>query len=84
MRGSLIAPALVHPYNPPVSPQLFLPLWIGLLALGIAMTGWFFVYSVSVAAAHRQLLRELMLAVAASVLLGFGVIFLMLWAGVWV
>lgn len=84
MRGSLLTPVAVHPYLPPVSPHLFLPLWITLLALGIALTGWFFVYMVSVQSSQRSLVKEGAISTAASVILGFGVIFLMLWAGVWV
>ena len=84
MRGSLLAPLSSHPYLPPVPPHLFLGLWIGLLALGIAFTGWFFVYQVSVSGASRSVLKELTLSGLASALVGFGVIFLMLWAGVWV
>ena len=84
MRGSLLIPASTHPYLPPVNPQLFLTLWITLLALGVAFTGWFFVYEVSVNRTSRSIVKELALSVAASVLIGFGVIFLMLWAGVWV
>ena len=84
MRGSLIVPLASHPYLPPVDPQLFLTLWISLLTLGIAFTGWFFVYEVSVSRSARSIVQELALSLIASVLIGFGVIFLMLWAGVWV
>ena len=84
MRGSLLLPLSSHPYLPPVSPSLFLTLWISLLGLGIAFTGWFFVYQVSVTRSGRWIVKELALSTLASVFIGFGVIFLMLWAGVWV
>ena len=84
MRGTLVSPAAVHAYVAPVPSSLFLGLWIALLALGIAATGWFFVYEVSVSSRRRSLLKEAAIAGTASTLIGFGVIFLMLWAGVWV
>ena len=84
MRGTLILPSAVHSYVAPVPSTLFLTLWIGLLAAGIAATGWFFVYEVSVSSRRRSIFKESAIAVSASSLLGFGVIFLMLWAGVWV
>lgn len=46
--------------------------------------GWFFVYETTVTKARRSLFKELFLATVASVLLGFGGLFLLLWAGVWV
>ena len=84
MRGTLIPPAGLHAYVAPVPPTLFLSLWIGLLLLGIAATGWFFVYEVSVSSSKRGVLKETAIATLASCMLGFGLIFLMLWAGVWV
>ena len=84
MRGSLIPPSVLHSYVAPVPPTLFLSLWIALLALGVAATGWFFVYSVSVSSRRRSVVKESAIAAVASTLIGFGVIFLMLWAGVWV
>ena len=84
MRGTLLPPAVLHAYVAPVPPTLFLTLWIALLAAGIAATGWFFVYQVSVASRRRSVVKEAAIAATASTLIGFGVIFLMLWAGVWV
>ena len=84
MRGTLLPPAAVHAYVAPVPSSLFLSLWIGLLVLGIAATGWFFVYEVSVSSRRRSIVKESAIAGTASSLIGFGVIFLMLWAGVWV
>ena len=84
MRGSLVLPAAVHSYSAPVPASLFLTLWIALLALGIAATGWFFVYEVSVSSRRRSIVKETAIAGTASTLIGFGVILLMLWAGVWV
>jgi len=84
MRGTLIPPSLFHPYIPPVNPSWFLTLWITLLVAGIAATGWFFVYSVSVSSRSRSLMKELVISVLASTFIGAGVIALMLWAGVWV
>jgi hypothetical protein len=55
-----------------------------LVGSGVAFMGWFFVYETSVAPEHRVFRKELTLASIAAVLLGFGVVFLTLWAGVWV
>lgn len=41
-------------------------------------------YEVTVAKKNRSLVKEVALAGLASTLLGFGVLFLLLWAGVWV
>jgi hypothetical protein len=41
-------------------------------------------YEVTVPKARRSLVKEVALAGLASILLGFGVLFLLLWAGVWV
>jgi hypothetical protein len=41
-------------------------------------------YEVTVQKSKRSLAWELSLAVLASILLGFGTLFLLLWAGVWV
>lgn len=84
MRGTLLTPAVLHAYTAPVPSSLFLTLWIALLGLGIAATGWFFVYEVSVSSRRRSLVKETAIAALASGLIGFGVIFIMLWAGVWV
>jgi len=84
-------PTSVSPYYAPVNPSYFIPLWVTLIALGIAMMGWFFIYEVGaskpgrlVKVRGRSFLTELTLAGLSSILLGFGVLFLLLWAGVWV
>lgn len=41
-------------------------------------------YEVTVSKSRRSLVKEVALAGLASMLLGFGVLFLLLWAGVWV
>ncbi len=41
-------------------------------------------YEVTVPKAKRSLVKEVALAGLASILLGFGMLFLLLWAGVWV
>jgi len=71
-------------FSPLVAPALFPFLWVVLLAAGIAAMGAFFVYELSVTKAKRDITKELTLAVSSSFLLGFGVLYLMLWAGVWV
>ncbi len=87
VRGSLIVPSDLLPYYPPVRLSQFVYLWISLIFIGILFLGWFFVSELAAQKNRgktRQLIKEITLATVASVSLGFGVLFLMLWSGVWV
>lgn len=71
------------PYEPPVSPESH-----GFLALSLTLAGFFFMalfftYEMR-AGAKRSLASELPLALASSVFLGIGSLFVMLWAGLYV
>lgn len=68
----------------PVSPSLYPLLATILLAVGLASTGGFFLYEVSKTRHGKQLKQELLLASIASVCLGLGTLFLLLWTGVYV
>jgi hypothetical protein len=55
-----------------------------LLAGGLASAAGFFLYEASSTRATRRVTQELALGGAASVLLGLGTLFLLLWTGVYV
>ncbi len=86
VHGSLSVPLDLLPYYPPVKRSNFVYLWISLIFVGILFLGAFFVSELSAQKQrqNRSLIREITLASLASITLGFGVLFLMLWAGVWV
>ena len=53
------------------------------LALGLLLTAALFVYELGVNHSTRSLLKELSLVIPASILLGFGILFLFLWFGIY-
>ncbi len=55
-----------------------------LLTSGVATTGAFFLYEVTKTRHSRSIKQEAFLAAIASVLLGLGCLFLLLWTGVYV
>ncbi|MEW5316315.1 MAG: hypothetical protein WDW38_007694 [Sanguina aurantia] len=55
-----------------------------LLTSGLLTTGGFFLYQVTKTRQNRSLGSEVMLACLASVLLGLGMLFMLLWSGVYV
>ncbi|UYV76567.1 TMEM258 [Cordylochernes scorpioides] len=84
----------VSPVNPAVYPHLSLVL----LAIGIFFMAWFFVYPSHIDACilhntyyevtstkfTRDLFKELLISLVAAFFLGFGVLFLALWVGIYV
>mmetsp|Transcript_8032 Transcript_8032/g.11385 ORF Transcript_8032/g.11385 Transcript_8032/m.11385 type:complete len:88 (-) Transcript_8032:206-469(-) len=72
------------PLQPVVNPALFFLYWSTLVTLGIGAMGYFFIYIVSTPVKSRDLKREMILALLSSICLGYGCLFLLLWAGVWV
>ncbi|CAG4946152.1 transmembrane protein 258 [Colias croceus] len=70
----------VSPINPAVFPHLTLLL----LSIGIFFTAWFFVYEVTSTKNSRDLFKELLLSLVASLFSGFGILFLLLWVGIYV
>jgi hypothetical protein len=71
-------------YVSPVNPLVFPHLTIVLLAIGIFFMAWFFVYEVTSTKFTRDVLKELTVSFVASVFMGFGVLFLLLWVGIYV
>ena len=71
-------------YVSPINPAVFPHLTIVLLGIGIFFKAWFFVYEVTSNKFTRDLSKELLVSLVASVFMGFGVVFLLLWVGIYV
>lgn len=68
----------------PVNPAVFPHLAIVLLGIGIFFTAWFFVYEVTSNKFTRDIFKEILVAIVAALFSGFGVLFLLLWVGIYV
>jgi hypothetical protein len=55
-----------------------------LLGIGLFFTAWFFVYEVTSTKFTRELKKEVMISAVASIFMGFGTLFLLLWVGIFV
>ncbi|KAI6068358.1 putative UPF0197 transmembrane protein C11orf10 like protein [Aix galericulata] len=85
-------------YTSPVNPAVFPHLTVVLLAIGMFFTAWFFVYPAGTPAPGwdgvgyevtstkytRDIYKELLISLVASLFMGFGVLFLLLWVGIYV
>ncbi|KPI99479.1 PREDICTED: transmembrane protein 258 [Papilio xuthus] len=71
-------------YTSPINPGVFPHLTLLLLGIGIFFMAWFFVYEVTSTKSTRDLFKELLLSLVASLFSGFGVLFLLLWVGIYV
>ena len=71
-------------YVSPVNPALYPHLSTILLLFGMFFTAWFFVYEVTSTKFTRELSKELLISLAASLFMGFGLMFLMLSVGIYV
>lgn len=72
------------PYLSPVHPRHFGRLSLTLMVIGFILFSWFIVYEVNVAKKNRSLLKEVVVSAAASCFLGFGLIFMIMWGGIFV
>lgn len=79
---TFILPFLQVPYSSPVSVAQYPTLAVGLTAAGLAGTAVYFVYQMK--GSNRNVLLELLIALAASTALGFGTFFMMLSFGLYV
>ncbi|XP_035563686.1 transmembrane protein 258-like [Canis lupus dingo] len=70
-------------YTSPVNPAVFPHLTVMLLATGV-FTTWVFVYEVTSTKYTRDIYKELLISLVASLFMGFGVLFLLLWIGIYV
>lgn len=71
-------------YVSPVNPAVFPHLTFVLLGIGIFFTAWFFVYEVTSTKQTRDLKKELLVSLVASIFSGFGILFLLLSVGIYV
>ncbi|XP_024388280.1 uncharacterized protein [Physcomitrium patens] len=72
------------PIYSPVSESLYPLLAVLLLTIGLLLTASFFIYEVTSTKLSRSLVHEFATGGLASVFLGFGTLFLLLWTGVYV
>ncbi|KAJ8314670.1 hypothetical protein KUTeg_006820 [Tegillarca granosa] len=70
-------------YVSPINPAVFPHLTVVLLGIGIFFMAWFFVYEVTSNKFTRDIFKELLVSLVASVFMGFGVLFLLLWVGIY-
>merc|ERR1739848_37463 len=75
---------LMSRYVSPINPAVFPHLTVVLLGIGIFFMAWFFVYEVTSSKFARDLVKELVVSAVASAFMGFGVLFLLLWVGIYV
>ncbi|XP_042873433.1 transmembrane protein 258-like [Penaeus japonicus] len=71
-------------YVSPVNPAIYPHLTLVLMSIGIFFTAWFFVYEVTSTKLTRDFFKECLIALVASVFMGFGILFLLLWVGIYV
>lgn len=71
-------------YVSPVNPAVFPHLTVVLLGIGIFFTAWFFVYEVTSTKLTRDIKKELLVSLVASIFSGFGILFLLLSVGIYV
>ncbi|CAF0939637.1 unnamed protein product [Didymodactylos carnosus] len=71
-------------YVSPVNPAAYPTLSIILLGIGLFVMSWFFVYETTSSKYNRDFKKEILIALVASIFLGFGGLFLLLWVGIYV
>lgn len=72
------------PVHPPVPMAMYPLLATVLLTVGIVAAALFFLYQVTTTRYSRKIAFEGLLGLSASVALGLGTLFLLLWVGVYV
>ncbi|GMH18076.1 hypothetical protein Nepgr_019917 [Nepenthes gracilis] len=72
------------PISSPVPESLYPTLAVLMLAIGLAVAASFFIYEATISRKNRSLAKELITGAVASIFLGFGSLFLLLSAGVYV
>lgn len=72
------------PVHSPVPVGTYPLLAVVLLVLGVVSTAAFFLYQVTTTRYSRKITQEVLLGGTASITLGLGTLFLLLWVGVFV
>ena len=75
---------LMKPYVSPVNPVFYSYLATILLAIGLFFVAWFVVFQITANESSRNLLKEILVSLCASVFTGFGLLFLLLSVGIYV
>ena len=70
--------------QPPVERQQYVQLFVSLLSVGVLLTAWLLTYQCSRSAKQRSLLKEVVLALLASLFVGTGLLFLLLFGRIWI
>ncbi|XP_050012751.1 transmembrane protein 258-like [Alexandromys fortis] len=73
----------IHMYTSPVNPVVFPHLTVVLLAIGMFFTAWSFIYKVTSTKYTCDIYKELLISLVVSLFMGFGVLFLLLWVGIY-
>lgn len=71
-------------YSSPISPQLYGLFAAILVAGGLGVMSMSFVQQMSATRVEQSVAKELPLVLTSSALLGFGILFVLLWSGVYV
>ncbi|CAL1275885.1 unnamed protein product [Larinioides sclopetarius] len=71
-------------YVSPVNPAVYPHLTLVLLGIGLFFMAWFFVYEVTSTKFTRDIFKEAVISLVAAIFLGFGILFLLLWVGIYV
>jgi hypothetical protein len=71
-------------YVSPINPAVFPHLSVILLCIGVFFMAWFFVYEVTSTKFTRDVVKELSVSFVASLFSGFGVLFMLLWVGIYI
>jgi len=74
----------MYRYASPVPPTTYPLLTVVLLGFGVFFTAWFFVYEVTSTKKTRALVKELVIATVGASFMSFGLLFLLLWVGIYV
>ncbi|XP_051002970.1 transmembrane protein 258-like [Acomys russatus] len=72
----------VSRYTSPVTPAVFPQLPVVLPVIDVFFTAWFFVYEVTSTKCTGDIYRELLISLVASLFMGFGVLFPLLWVDI--
>jgi len=73
-----------HRYVSPVNPVIYPHLTVVLMTIGVFFMAWFFVYEVTSTKYTKDFFKELIISLVAAVFLGFGLMFLLLWVGIYI
>ncbi|XP_040827919.1 transmembrane protein 258-like [Ochotona curzoniae] len=70
-------------HTSPVNPAIFLHLTVVLLAIGMFFTAWFFIYEVTSTKYTWDIYKDLLTSLVVGLFMGFRVLFLLLWVGIY-